>query len=110
MQTHSHVVSVLNQGLVLDVTLEALSFTAYVVVSEPDLDRIAEFVPQENYAQYNNLHVAAIDAADDAPEQISDLAFNMMPGDAAVFLCRDESAYVATLHELGQSHTATRPS
>lgn len=109
MQTHSHVISVLNQGLMLDVALGELSFTAYVVVSEPDLDRIPEFVPQENYERHGSLHVAAIDTANDAHAQISELAFNMMPGDAAVFLCGDESAYVAALSELGQSHTCTQP-
>lgn len=110
MQTHSHVISVLNQGLILDVTLGELDFTAYVVVSEPDLDRVAEVVPQENYDRHNSLHVAAIDAAYDAHDQISDLAFNMSPGDAAVLLCRDEAAYAAALHELGQQNSSARPS
>lgn len=109
MHTHSHVISVLDQGLVLDVVLEELSFTAYVVVSEPDLDRIAEFVPQENYDRHGSLHVAAIDTAQDAHEQVTDLAFNMMPGDAAVFLCGTESAYLAALRELGQPNTSVQP-
>lgn len=108
MQTQSHVISVLSQGLILDVAFGELDFTAYVVISEPDLDRIAEFVPQENYAQHGSLHVAAVDSEDDAHDQVTELAFNMMPGDAAVFLCKDEPAYVAALHELGQTYTPTQ--
>lgn len=96
--------------MVLDVALGELAFTAYVVVSEPDLDRVADIVPPENYEKHGNVHVAAIDAAGDAPVQISDLAFNMSPGDAAVFLCHDESAYVAALKELGQHGTSAQPS
>lgn len=110
MQTHSHVISVLNQGLILDVTLGELHFTAYVVVSEPDLDRVADVVSREDYDRHGNLHVAAIEVAQDAPEQISDLAFNMNPGDAVVLLCRDEAAYASALHELGQQSISKRPS
>lgn len=109
MHAHSHVISVLNKGLMLDVALGELSFTAYVVVSEPDLDHIPEFVPQENYERHGNVHVAAIDTANDAHDQVSELAFNMMPGDAAVFFCGDDAAYAAALLELGQPHTSTRP-
>lgn len=108
MQTHSHVVSVLDQGLLLDVALGELGFTAYVVVSEPDLNRVAELVPQEHYERHGNLHVAAIEGAEEAHEQISELAFNMDQGDAVVFLCRDKSAYMATLHELGQRSPSIR--
>lgn len=102
MQTHSHVISVLDQGLVLEVACGELGFTAYVVISEPDLNRVADIVPQDHYNKHGNLHVAAIDSRDDAPAQITDITFNMNPGDAAVFLCRDESAYLAALQELGQ--------
>lgn len=108
MQTHSHVVSVLNQGLILDVSLGELDFTAYVVVSEPDLNRVADVVPQDHYDKHGSLHVAAIDTADDAHDQITDIAFNMNQGDAAVFLCRDELAYIAALHELGQHNISTQ--
>lgn len=108
MQTHSHVISVLDQGLVLDVTVGELGFTAYVVVSEPDLNRVADVVPQDHYDKHGSVHVAAIDAVDSAHDQITDIAFNMNPGDAAVFLCRDEAAYLAALHELGQQGQSAR--
>lgn len=108
MQTQSHVISVLSQGLVLDVTIGELSITAYVVVSEPDLDRIADIVPPESYEQHENLHAIAIETEHSAHDQITELAFNMMPGDAAVLMCKNDAAYVAALHELGQIHTSTQ--
>jgi len=110
MHASSHIVSVLNQGLVLEVALGDLDFTAYVVVSEPDLDRIAGIVPQEHYDRHGSLHVAAVGPADSPGDQISDIAFNMDNGDAVVFLCSDESAYMATLHELGQHPPSGHPS
>lgn|SRR5690554_1565852 len=108
MHTLSHVISVLDQGLVLDVTRDELDFTAYVVVSEPDLNRVADIVPQDHYDRHGSLHVAAIDATDDAHTQITDITFNMNPGDAAVFLCRDEATYIAALEELGQQNHSPR--
>lgn len=102
MQTHSHVISVLNQGLVLDVALGELGFTAYVVVSEPDINRVADLIPQDHYDRHQDLHVTAIETANEAHEQIIELALHLNQGDAAVFLCRDEPAYMAALHELGQ--------
>lgn len=109
MHTHSHVISVLNQGLVLDVAVGELGFTAYVVVSEPDINRVADLIPQEHYDRHGDLHVTAIEIADEAHELITELAFHMNPGDAAVFLCRDEPAYMAALHELGQQSPSDRP-
>lgn len=108
MQTQSHVISVLSQGLVLEVTIGELRITAYVVVSEPDLDRIADIVPPESYEQHENLHVVAIETDHSAHDQITELAFNMMPGDAAVLMCSDNAAYVAALHELGQIPMSTQ--
>lgn len=108
MQTRSHIISLLDKGLVLDVVLDELDFTAYVALSEPDINRVAEIVPQERYEKHQNLHVAAVDTALDAQEQVRDIAFNMDQGDAAVFLCRDEAAYCATLQELGQHNVPTQ--
>lgn len=102
MNANSQITLVLPQGLVLDVQIEDLTFTAYVVISEPDLDRIADFVTQDAYEQANDWHVAAVTTAEEAESQVSDIAFNMNIGDAVVFLCADVSAYEATLQALGQ--------
>lgn len=99
----SRLVDTLEHGAVLDVTIEELRFRAYVVVSEPDLERVADFVPREQFEQDGDVHVAAIGDPGQAREQIQDIAFNMNPGDAAVFLCADEAAFRNTLEELGQN-------
>ncbi|NYT60904.1 hypothetical protein H0A66_01005 [Alcaligenaceae bacterium] len=103
MNALSHIVKTLEHGLVLDVTLEDLQFRAYVVLSEPDINRVADFVPQEQFEQDGDLHVAAIHSPSEAREQIQDITFNMNPGDAAVFMCVTPQAYIDALDELGQS-------
>lgn len=103
MNALSHIVETLEHGLVLDVTIEDLQFRAYVVLSEPDIDRVADFVPKEQFEQDGDVHVAAIYQADEAQEQIQDITFNMNPGDAAVFLCVNPQAYLDALEELGLS-------
>jgi hypothetical protein len=102
MNPQSRLVDTLAHGAILDVTIEELQFRAYVVVSEPDIERVADFVPKEQFEQDGDVHVAAISDAGQAREQIQDIAFNMNPGDAAVFLCADHAAFRNALEELGQ--------
>ncbi|MGP1614946.1 MAG: hypothetical protein ACTS5Y_07835 [Pollutimonas bauzanensis] len=101
MNALSHVVETLEHGLVLDVTVEDLQFRAYVVLSEPDINRVADFVPRDQFERDGDVHVAAIHQADEARGQIQDITFNMNPGDAAVFLCVNQQAYLDALEELG---------
>lgn len=102
MNATSHIVDPLKNGLVLDVVIEDLQFRAYVVISKPDINLVSRFVPAEQFQRDGDVHVTAIGRSEDAREQIEDMAFNMNPGDAAVFLCGDERAYMAALEELGQ--------
>ena len=106
MKAISRVVQTLDQGVVLDVTIEDLTCQAYVVVSSPDLERVADFVPAERFEQEGDVHVTAVTSAADARQQVEDLAFNMNIGDTAVFLCLDDAAYQATVEELGQRESA----
>jgi hypothetical protein len=101
MSPYSTLITTLERGLVLDVTLDELHFTAYVVISEADLDRIAEFVPAEQFEKEGDVHVTAVGRPGDAREQVTDLTFNMNPGDTAIFMCADEAAWIETLEELG---------
>ncbi|MYN12237.1 hypothetical protein GSY71_03600 [Pusillimonas sp. TS35] len=103
---HSRLVDTLERGVVLDVTVEELQFRAYVVVSEPDLERVADFVPREQFEQDGDLHVAAVAEPSAAAEQVEDIAFNMNQGDAAVFLCGTQAAYETTLDALGLAPAA----
>ncbi|RTZ47904.1 hypothetical protein EKL30_02685 [Candidimonas sp. SYP-B2681] len=106
MNVHSHIVETLQQGVVLDVSIEDLHFRAYVVLSEPDINLVADFVPPEQFEQDGDVHVAAISHPDEVHEQIQDITFNMNPGDAAVFMCSDQRTYLDALEELGQSNNA----
>ncbi|TEA77676.1 hypothetical protein [Allopusillimonas ginsengisoli] len=99
--TSSRVVGTLEQGLVLEVTIEDLQFRSYVVVSAPDIERVADFVPAEQFEQDGDVHVTAVSHPDEARTQVEDLAFNMNLGDAAVFLCGNQAVYERTLEELG---------
>lgn len=105
MKAYSRIIETLDQGVLLDVTIEELTCSAYVVISPPDIERVAQFVPASRFEEEGDVHVTAVDSADDARQQVEDLAFNMNIGDAAVFLCRDTAAYEATLDELGQNPT-----
>ena len=106
MNATSRIVGTLDNGMILEVSIEDLHFTAYAVISEPDINAVADFVPQEQFEADGDLHVAAVGHAEDADEQVSSVAFNMNPGDAAVFLCIDTAAYRATLEALGQPQDA----
>ncbi len=101
MKAFSHIIQNLDQGVLLDVTIEELSCRAYVVISAADLERVADFVPPSQFED-GDVHVTAVAAAQEARQQGEDLAFNMNIGDTAVFLCGDDLAYAATLEELGQ--------
>lgn len=100
-QPQSTIVDTLAQGLILDVRMEDLQFTAYVVVSAPDINLVADFVPAEQFDQDGDVHVTAISHPDEVRSQIQDIAFNMNLGDAAVFLCGNAQVYQQALEELG---------
>lgn len=109
MNASSQIIGTLDQGVVLDVAIEDLRFKAYAVISEPDVNAVADIVPQEQFEAEGDLHVAAVGQAQDAEEQVRDVVFNMNPDDAAVFLCIDAAAYEATLEALGQDRDAAGP-
>ena len=108
MKAISRILDTLDQGVLLDVAIEELTCRAYVVVSAPDLDLVADFVLASQFEQGGDVHVTAVASATEARQQVEDLAFNMNIGDTAVFLCQDEAAFQATLEELGQDPTPTQ--
>ncbi|WP_397473162.1 hypothetical protein [Pusillimonas sp.] len=102
MKAISRIIHTLENGVLLDVAIEELTCRAYVVISEPDLEHVADFVPASQFEQDGDVHVTAVASPSEARQQVEDLAFNMNIGDAAVFLCQDDTAYQAILEELGQ--------
>lgn len=99
----SQIQTTLDDGVVLDVSTENAEFTAFVVISEPDIERVSRIVPRNHFEQGGDVHVAAVDSADDAIDTVNDITFNMNPGDSVVFMCIDAAAYSETLSWLGQS-------
>src|SRR3546814_2850835 len=51
MNPLSRIVETLKHGSILDVAIEELQFRAYIVISEPDIERVADFVPKEQFEQ-----------------------------------------------------------
>lgn len=87
-------------GVCLNTRIDDLAITCYVVVSEPDLEKIADIVPAEVFASGVDVHANAVSAGE-AEDQILAVIENMNPGDAAVFMCLDAIAYGETLAALG---------
>lgn len=109
MPLASTLIARLDQGLILDITLEDLPFRVYVAQREADVEQVSSLVPAEQFAADGDVHVAAIHEGDDASEQIQDVLFNLNPGDAIVFLCTGPQAYADALAELGQADEAAAP-
>ncbi len=101
MPLDSRLVEQIDQGYVLDITLEDLEFRVYVALRDADVEHVAELVPRERFEAGGDVHVAAIDDGDDASERIQDVLFNLNPGDAIVLLCTGHEAYREALAELG---------
>ena len=101
MTIHSHVTQRFEQGVVLDVVAEDLPLRAYVVISEPDLEAVTRFVPEEQFEEDAQLHVAAVTSPDEADAMIEDVLFNMNPHDAVALLCTDAACMQAALARLG---------
>lgn len=102
MPFESQIICHLDQGMVLDIELEGLSFRAYVAMRSADVEEVAALVPPEQFDSDTDIHVAAIHDGDDVRDEIQDVMFNLNPGDVMVFLCTGTQAYVETLAELGQ--------
>lgn len=104
MQVQSEVLRTIPAGSVLQISLDEHTVWAYVVLSEPDLERVAEFVPPEQFEISDDVHVMAITLPEDAADLVQEVLFNMNPRDTVVFLCHDLACRQAVLDEFGQ-HT-----
>lgn len=101
MRIESRALSHFADGIVLEVIADDLPLRAYVAICDPDPEAVTAFVPPEQFENGSNLHVAAIDTADEAAQTIEDVLFNMDPNDAVALLCGDRVAWGAALELLG---------
>lgn len=88
-------------GVRLRTMVDDLEISCYVVITEPELERVAEIVPAEVFESGVDVHANAVLSGDHAEEQVLEVIENMNPGDVAVFMCADALAYGETLAALG---------
>ena len=104
MQIQSQIIEQTDSAYVLEITLEEEhKVWAYLAISEPDLDAVANIVPPEQFEAGGDVHVMAIAQPTDAPQEVEEVLFSMNPNDTVVFLCADQASVMAVLNEFGQS-------
>lgn len=91
----------LDNGIVLDVTMQDLQFTAYVLIAETNLELVSKIVPYDEYIKYDNLHVGDLSNSKETKKQLDDISFNMDFGDGLVLFCDNQETYKQALIELG---------
>ncbi|WP_372372592.1 hypothetical protein ACDI13_00560 [Alcaligenes faecalis] len=104
MQIQSEIIEQTDSAYVLEITLEEEhKVWAYLAISEPDLDAVANIVPPEQFEAGGDVHVMAIAQSKDAPREVEEVLFSMNPNDTVVFLCADQASIMAVLTEFGQT-------
>jgi hypothetical protein len=91
-------------GVLLDVSADALTVRAYVVISAVDFSVIEKLVPAEVFESGAQVHVAGIQSNTDIAEEVIQILENMSPQDIVVYLCEDALAYGECLAALGIKH------
>lgn len=101
MSPTNHLIQTLDEGAVLHVLLEDCPVQVYVVVSEPNIDRVADIVPQERFDADGDIHVMAVGQPQDASAMIDDVSQNINSDDTVVFLCIDTATKDEVLKQFG---------
>lgn len=103
MSPISHLISTLPDGAVLQAHLHNSPVQVYIVVSEPNIDRVADIVPQERFDAEGDIHVMAVAQPQDASAMIEDVSQNINADDTVVFLCIDTPTKNEVLRQFGIS-------
>ncbi|CAN1539461.1 hypothetical protein MCEGE14_01717 [Burkholderiaceae bacterium] len=91
-------------GVLLDVSADALTVRAYVVISKIDFSVVEKLIPAEVFASGAQIHVAGIQSNTDIAEEVIQILENMSPQDIVVYLCEDALTYGECLAVLGIKH------
>lgn len=91
-------------GVLLDVSADALTVRAYVVISAIDFSVVEKLIPAEVFKSGAQVHVAGIQSNTDIAEEVIQILENMSPQDIVVYLCEDALAYGECLAVLGIKH------
>lgn len=103
MSPTNHLISTLAEGAVLQVELDGTPVQAYVVVSEPAIDRVADILPEDRFQADGDIHVMAVGQPQDASALIDDISQNINADDTLVFLCVDTATKDEVLKQFGIS-------
>lgn len=103
MSPTNHLIATLPDGAVLQVYLDDCPIQAYIVVSEPNIDRVADIVPQDRFDADGDIHVMAVAQPQDASAMIDDVSQNLTANDTIVFLCFDVATKDEVLKQFGIS-------
>lgn len=93
----------LEHCLLLAVHVEDAQFTVCLAIAEPDIELVADILPQEYFENGSNVHVAALHTPEDVPAAIEEITFSMEPDDVVVFLCADETTFDTALAQFDSS-------
>ena len=91
-------------GVLLDVSADALTVRAYVVISAIDFSVVERLIPSEVFESGVQVHVAGIQRNTDIADEVIQILENMSPQDIVVYLCEDALAYGECLAVLGIKH------
>lgn len=103
MSPTNQIIATLPDGAVLSVHIDNCPIHAYVVVSEPNIDRVADIVPEERFEADGDIHVMAVGQPEDASAMIDDVSQNVNADDTVVFLCFDTETKNEVLRQFGIS-------
>lgn len=108
MNPTNQLIATLPEGAVLSVHIDNCPIHVYVVVSEPNIDRVADIVPQERFEADGDIHVMAVGKPEDASAMIEDVSQNINSDDTVVFLCFDTETKNEVLRQFGISAGQTQ--
>ena len=91
-------------GVLLDVSADALTVRAYVVISAIDFSVVERLIPSEVFESGVQVHVAGIQRNTDIADEVIQILENMSPQDIVVYLCEDALVYGECLAVLGIKH------
>jgi hypothetical protein len=101
LKIESKVLQTVEQGLLLQLSIEDLSVQAYVVIAPADLSLVEKLIPLSVFESDSQVHVGSITDEGDHVDQVLQIIENMEPDDVAVYLCEGTVAYAQALSVLG---------